>query len=136
MGERLILALDGSTRSVQRRACWHRAPGRRAAVPRWEVVAGRGQSKGRAQAQVLLQLVDDMLREMGGGPSDLGAIVVGTGPGTFTGVRIAVATARALALALHVPVVGVSTLAALAAEAVPTGGAAAPRRRGPISWCP
>jgi tRNA threonylcarbamoyladenosine biosynthesis protein TsaB len=43
--------------------------------------------------------------------------VTGSGPGTFTGVRIAVATARALALALNVPVIGVSTLGALAAEA-------------------
>jgi len=59
-------------------------------------------------------MVDEILGEAGAGCNDIGAIVVGTGPGTFTGVRIAVATARALSLALSVPVAGVSTLAALA----------------------
>jgi tRNA threonylcarbamoyl adenosine modification protein YeaZ len=72
-------------------------------------------------------MVDEMLREIGGCARDLGAIVVGIGPGTFTGVRIAVATARALSLALSVPVVGVSTLGALAAgAAADLAGAAAP----------
>ncbi len=70
---------------------------------------------GRAQAKVLLRLVDEMLEETGRRPRDLDAVVVGTGPGTFTGVRITVATARALSLALSVPVLGVSTLGALAA---------------------
>jgi tRNA threonylcarbamoyl adenosine modification protein YeaZ len=72
---------------------------------------------GRGQARVLLRLVDEMLGELGAAPQELGAIVVGTGPGTFTGVRITVATARALSLALGTPVVGVSTLGALAAGA-------------------
>jgi tRNA threonylcarbamoyl adenosine modification protein YeaZ len=67
---------------------------------------------------VLLRLVDDMLQETGKGAGDIAAILAGIGPGTFTGVRIAVATARALALALGVPIVGVSTLSALAAEAL------------------
>ena len=91
---------------------------------RWETVARRTEHDGRAQARVLLQLVHEMLGEVGGGPGDLAALVAGIGPGTFTGVRIAVATARALSLALEVPVVGVSTLAALAAEAVETAGGA------------
>jgi tRNA threonylcarbamoyladenosine biosynthesis protein TsaB len=41
--------------------------------------------------------------------------VVTTGPGSFTGIRVGLAMARAMGLALGVPVVGVSTLAALAA---------------------
>ncbi len=117
MGDRLILALDGSTQTCTAALL---APCARS-QDGWEVVAGGGDSKGRSQAQVLLQLIDDMLREVGGRPCDLGAIIAGTGPGTFTGVRITVATARALALALHVPVVGISTLAALAAEAASEG---------------
>jgi tRNA threonylcarbamoyl adenosine modification protein YeaZ len=83
----------------------------------WHVVARRTDTESRGQARVLLRLIDDMLREIGGAPEDIGAIVAGLGPGTFTGVRIAVATARALALALAVPVVGVGTLSALASEA-------------------
>jgi len=102
---------------------------------RWEVVARRTEIDGRGQAKVLLRLVDDMLAEIGRDPQDLGAVVVGTGPGTFTGVRIAVATARALSLALGIPVVGVSTLAALAAGAAQSHagpGADAPDRIVPV----
>ena len=48
------------------------------------------------------------------------AILVGTGPGTFTGVRIGIATARAMSLSVGCPVIGVPTLAALAAAVADT----------------
>lgn len=50
-------------------------------------------------------------------PAELGVIACGRGPGTFTGSRVAVATAKGLALGLGIPVVPVSTLAALAGSA-------------------
>jgi tRNA threonylcarbamoyladenosine biosynthesis protein TsaB len=65
----------------------------------------------------VLAALDELLRDAGKSAHELGGIVVGTGPGSFTGVRIGVATARALAFALGVPLAGVSTLAALAAGA-------------------
>jgi len=66
-------------------------------------------------ARSLLEEVDDLLREAELGPAQLDALVVGTGPGSFTSTRIGLAVARGLALALDVPVAGVSTLDALAA---------------------
>jgi tRNA threonylcarbamoyladenosine biosynthesis protein TsaB len=75
-----------------------------------------------SRAQTLLEDVDALLRQAGAHPSDLDALAVGLGPGSFTGVRIGLAVARGLALSLDVPGAGVSTLAALAAgapEAVP-----------------
>lgn len=127
MGDRLILALDGSTR-VCGAALLRPRPvgaGGRPGGGAWDVMARRTDVDGRSQAKVLLSLIDEMLEELGSTPQELGAIVVGTGPGTFTGVRITVATGRALSLALGRPVVGVSTLGALAAggAALAAGGA-------------
>ena len=70
-----------------------------------------------SRPQSLLADVDALLAAAGVVPSDLTAIVVGTGPGSFTGTRIGLAVARGLALSLDLPVAGVSTLAALAAGA-------------------
>jgi tRNA threonylcarbamoyladenosine biosynthesis protein TsaB len=53
-------------------------------------------------------------------PASLGGIVVGTGPGAFTGLRVGIATAKALAHALRLPIVGVPTGSALLAAAVAT----------------
>jgi tRNA threonylcarbamoyl adenosine modification protein YeaZ len=64
----------------------------------------------------LLEDVDALFRQASARPSELDALVVGTGPGSFTSTRIGLAIARGLALALGVEGAGVSTLDALAAD--------------------
>ena len=68
----------------------------------------------KGQAERLMPLLEELLREAGLGWSDLTRLAVGTGPGNFTGVRIAVAAARGLALGLGIPAVGITRLEALA----------------------
>ncbi len=77
----------------------------------------------RRHADLLLPMCDDVLGEAGIARSDLDVVAVGRGPGAFTGVRLAVSAAQGIALALGIPVVPVSSLAALAMQA-PDNGAA------------
>lgn len=65
-------------------------------------------------AKTLLEDVDALLRRASARPRDVEALVVGTGPGSFTSTRIGLATARGLALALGIEGAGISTLDALA----------------------
>ncbi len=74
-----------------------------------------GEATGRAQS--LLHEIDALLEGAGAAPVDLDALVVGIGPGSFTGTRIGLAVARGLGLSLGIPVAGVSTLDALASAA-------------------
>lgn len=68
-----------------------------------------------SRAITLLADVDRLLHDAGLTAAALEAVVVGTGPGSFTSTRIGLATARGLSLALEIPAAGVSTLDALAA---------------------
>lgn len=75
----------------------------------------------RGHAEALLPMVDRVIATLDGGFAALTRIAVAIGPGSFTGIRIGVSAARAFGLACGVPVVGVSTLAALAAPAIAAG---------------
>ncbi|MEK6638363.1 MAG: tRNA (adenosine(37)-N6)-threonylcarbamoyltransferase complex dimerization subunit type 1 TsaB [Pseudomonadota bacterium] len=74
------------------------------------IVAERHELVGRGHAERLIPWIAELL---GGGRAD--RIIVGCGPGSFTGVRIGIAAARGLGLGWGVPVTGVSSLALVAA---------------------
>ncbi len=79
----------------------------------------------------ILEEVGSLLEEARLAPEDVDRIVVGTGPGSYTGLRMGLVTARTLALSLGVPVAGVSTLDALAAG-VPEARPVLDARRGEV----
>ena len=69
----------------------------------------------RSRAVRILEDAESLLAGAGLRQAHLEGIVVGTGPGSYTGLRMGLVTARALALSLGIPVAGVSTLDALGA---------------------
>ena len=70
-----------------------------------------------SRAVRVLADAEELLEQAGAEPRELSRLVVGTGPGSFTGVRMGLAAARGLAFALDLRLAGVSTLEALAAGA-------------------
>jgi tRNA threonylcarbamoyladenosine biosynthesis protein TsaB len=105
-----------------------------------------------SHSERLLPALEWLLATLGHALGDIAAVAVSQGPGSFTGLRSGIATAKGLAFSLRVPLYGVSTLDALAANAPAgdtdvcavlnarrgevfraffRGGAPAPLRRGP-----
>jgi tRNA threonylcarbamoyl adenosine modification protein YeaZ len=87
-----------------------------------KLLAERRWPAGYRHGEELLTHVDEMLTAAGTGLGDLGGIVVGTGPGAFTGLRVGLATAKALAHGLHVAIAGVPSAEALLRSASLAGG--------------
>jgi tRNA threonylcarbamoyladenosine biosynthesis protein TsaB len=77
-----------------------------------DIIAARHETVGRGHAERLIPWIAELPE---GGRAD--AILVGCGPGSFTGVRVGVAAARALGLGWGVPVHGFSSLALIAVQA-------------------
>lgn len=98
-----ILALETSAKAVS------------AAVSEdGKILASGYQDTGLTHSRTLMPIVEAMLKNAELAATDLDAIAVAVGPGSFTGIRIGVAAAKGLAFAADKPVIGVSTLAAMA----------------------
>lgn len=101
----VVLALDGST------------PVLSLALVRGEEVLAAEVREGESHSLLLPSILDDLLARGGVERRDLERIAVGIGPGSFTGLRVILAAAKGIAYAMGLPVVGVSSLEAMAAGA-------------------
>ncbi|GEN57752.1 tRNA (adenosine(37)-N6)-threonylcarbamoyltransferase complex dimerization subunit type 1 TsaB [Halolactibacillus alkaliphilus] len=70
----------------------------------------------------LMPAIDRIMKEAKVKPEQLTKIIVGIGPGSYTGIRIALSTAKTMAWTLNIPVVGVSSLKALCLSAIMSEG--------------
>ncbi len=82
------------------------------------VIAEHLQNTEKTHSQVLVPMIDRVLREAGIDQGDLNAVAVGQGPGSFTGLRIGMGTAKGLSYGLGIPLVPVPTLDVVAANAL------------------
>ncbi|GED97239.1 tRNA (adenosine(37)-N6)-threonylcarbamoyltransferase complex dimerization subunit type 1 TsaB [Gordonia crocea] len=108
MSDRRILVIDTATHAMVTGVAVIGAAGVTVAASR--VVADQ-----RRHAETLTSLMRECLDESGWRGADLDAVVVGCGPGPFTGLRVGMATAAAYGDALGIPVYGVCSLDAIAA---------------------
>ena len=109
----LMLAMDTATR-----ACL-------VALGRPDPVAISRRDVHHRHGAYLLEQVEEALERAGATLDDLTALVVGTGPGSFTGLRVGLATAKTIAYALRLPIIAVASTDALRRAAV-EGASAAP----------
>ncbi len=82
------------------------------------LVAEYYQNCGQTHSKTLMKMAQDLLDNCGCKTEELTAIACASGPGSFTGVRIGVAAAKGMAWAAEKPCVGVSTLEAMAYQAM------------------
>lgn len=105
------------------------------------VAARRFLTSPSAHASGLIPAVEEVVREVGIGLADLAGVVVGAGPGSFTGVRIGGAAAKGLATSLEIPLYATSSLLAASFGLEALGpGVALPSEMvtgdGPPGWRP
>ena len=95
-----------------------------------EILQVRSDERSRHHDEVLLALIDETLHAAGVERGALTGVVVGRGPGPFTGLRVGLVSARSIAAVLGIPLHGLSSLDALAHQALADLD---PARRGPVT---
>ena len=70
----------------------------------------------RSHSEFLAIMIQDLLKYAGKSASDLSAIAVSKGPGSYTGLRIGVSTAKGLCFGLDIPLIAINSLMAMAYE--------------------
>ncbi len=78
------------------------------------VIAVRENSEGNKHAELLSVFCDEVMKQARISPTDLDAVCVSGGPGSYTGLRIGTSTAKGYCYALNIPLIAVPTLEALA----------------------
>jgi len=88
-------------------------------------------------SQVLLKMIDDLLQQKNITVNELDVVAVDQGPGSFTGLRIGIGVAQGIAYGVGCPMIGVSSLDALANQAEEDGTviAGVDARMGEVYWC-
>src|SRR5215510_6798162 len=79
-------------------------------------IRGLEERAGNRHSELALPMLEKLLQGENLTPANLEAVAFGAGPGSFTGLRIACGLAQGIALARGVPVIGISSLEALAEE--------------------
>lgn len=92
-----------------------------AVVEDHKVLAASSINSRLSHSETLIAMIEEMLASLDLKMNDLDMIAVGVGPGSFTGLRISVVLAKIFAKTLDIPVVGVSTLSALARQVAESG---------------
>lgn len=85
-----------------------------------QLLSMRENADGQSHAKNLMPYIDEVLKEAGISASQLNAVAVGMGPGSYTGLRIGASTAKGLCYALQIPLIALPTLRIIAAGAAET----------------
>lgn len=104
MNDKLILLLETATTSCSV-----------ALSENGQLIAVKEQNERNIHASHITRFIDEVMNKAGKNYSDLDAVAISKGPGSYTGLRIGVSTAKGLCFALDIPLLGINTLEAMAA---------------------